>query len=83
MATVLTMPAGRRRADPAQVPDIYANDGVVIAPQGKIRAMVQPSTLARFDQLLTTLMQQEASHASTLLSLPPSETPSHASGAGR
>ena len=81
--TFRTMPDGRRQANPAQTPDIYANDGVVIDPQGKIRAMVQPSTLARFDQLLTTLMQQAASPAAMPPSPPLSKAPSHTSGAGR
>jgi hypothetical protein len=81
--TFRTMPDGRRQANPVQTPDIYTTDGVVIDPQGKIRAMVQPSTLARFDQLLTTLMQQAATPAATPPSPPPSKAPSPASGAGR
>ena len=81
--TFRTMPDGRRQANSAQTPDIYTTDGVVIDPEGKIRAMVQPSTLARFDQLLATLMQPEVSHSSAPPKPLPSKAPHSAGGAGR
>jgi hypothetical protein len=49
---------GRRTPDPTLTPSLYENTGLVIDPQGTIRAMVQPSTLVRFDLLLTALMRR-------------------------
>jgi hypothetical protein len=53
-------PDGRRIDESTLTPDLYSGTGVLIDPEGTIRAMVQPSTLVRFDQLLTTLMQSPA-----------------------
>jgi hypothetical protein len=53
-----SLPDGRRFDEPTVTPDIYSGDGLIIDPHGTIRAMVQPSTLVRFDLLLATLMHQ-------------------------
>jgi hypothetical protein len=49
-------PDGRRMDEAVLTPSLYSGTGLLIDPQGTIRAMVQPPTLVRFDQLLTSLM---------------------------
>jgi hypothetical protein len=50
-------PDGRRINAAPLTPGIYLGNGVLIDPEGTIRAVLQPSTLVRFDQLLGTFMQ--------------------------
>jgi hypothetical protein len=57
------LPDGRRVNDATLTPTLYATTGLVIDPQGTIRAMIQPSTLARFDQVLTSIMRAGVSAA--------------------
>jgi hypothetical protein len=61
--TYRKLPDGRRIGEATATPSIYQQNGLVVDPQGTIRAMIEPSTLVRFDLLLQSLMRRDIAKA--------------------
>ncbi len=59
------LPDGRLIGEATSTPAIYQSNGILIDPSGTIRAMLNPSTIVRFDMLLTSLIRNPKAVADT------------------